>query len=1408
MLLQLLGCLGGKIIDKLIDGSLDAAIDKASKERILSEYKKVNEEIRKNLLEDNKDESYFESLQRLIEDSRLVENIFSMCYAFSYESTMERKKYITEYICEYFKADNLSVIDREIIVGKIIQQYEYCYNVLNKPDDETRKIINQIGLQIANQSEEQKLIISDLHCDIKALNILVEELKEKLLVSEIDLLYLHELTKESIDNLNVRFSKDFNVDVRLSEWLDMFTNTEKNKRNLYQGVKKVVDAIRSISIVDNSKLLIKWTNLLSSINRNESIQHDLLEKETEDFMSLVDDTTHSKYKDNQKEYYESNDYHNWRYLCNVNDSLDQHRKAMQSDAMIVTGEAGIGKSHSLAHFVYNEYYQKNEICIFLLGQHINLEDNLNHIIEKQLHVSYTLEQYLEKLNILAEKNNVEIPFIIEGINESLLSERWTEYYTGLVELFSKYNRIKLVISIRSTYLKKCLPQNYNKRESTLVIEHKGFEDNYGNAVARFFDYYGISQPSFPILYQDFFNPLFLHTLCKTIKGSNKTNIEEYSSFTEIFMKYIQIIEEKASKECNYIPGLKIINKIIDSIVKKGVENKDYYGIKLNEFYFIVKQHADPLGINTSSLVKIVIDEGLFYIDINSYRDEEEYVRFSYERYQNILTAHYLLENITSVEKLKEEIQIGSLKEVFSGYGTGIGEELFIMIPEKYNIEVLDLIEEKIPSQNLDFFLNSLIWRNKKTINSETFKLINDKLLTRQFYFERFIRTMMIIAPIENHPLNAIRLHKYLIQFSMSQRDSFWIKILYDDTNYEGVLNNLLMLVKNQKNMYSKETKFLISTLISWTFASTNNMYREDAIRTLAFLLTDSIDVACELVENFATVDDGYIKEGLYCSIYGAVMCSSTLKDSYMLVCNILDDVFKIDSVYPNIIVRAHAKGIIDYYQYKGAELPSDKERKNPPYKSTWYDEIPTNDDIKKYEFDYKTHVSSEQYCVNKIISSMATNTGNFPQGYGDFGRYIFEGWVEPWDYHFVPQELSNLVVKIIMEQYQYNYKTHGKFDCIVQEYNRHEHKQERIGKKYQRIASFEMLAKLSDNFEPGIVETVYSEEYSNWNHNRLERFLNMYKMDNQECSNSFDELDDMEEEKFIQEDHIKEIFKPYKYEGPWQFNYRGIDPSCWIIKKTEDKENCYINFTWNEIENWASNKSLSVKKEAMLFLEYSGKQFIVLDTCSSWEKERKDFEMKPQKYVFIATAMMTTNQKEINKENVAEIGMEIHDSGNPQSYNIFAREYYWSDAYKNHEEIVRRECDEDKKREFVATVFQYMCPQSYSEQVDNVVSSYMMPSKELVDALQLEQRKDGMWFDLSGNLAAIDLEVLGYQSMILIDAEKMKQYLSEHDMKLVWNIYTEKEDRPNMYSTREVAIWDGVEFIKEQYEEESWKTRE
>lgn len=119
-----------------------------------------------------------------------------------------------------------------------------------------------------------------------------------------------------------------------------------------------------------------------------------------------------------------------------------------------------------------------------------------------------------------------------------------------------------------------------------------------------------------------------------------------------------------------------------------------------------------------------------------------------------------------------------------------------------------------------------------------------------------------------------------------------------------------------------------------------------------------------------------------------------------------------------------------------------------------------------------------------------------------------------------------------------------------------------------------------------------------------------------------------------------------------------------------------------------------------------------------------------------------------------------------------------------------------------------MCPQSYSEHTKNILSSYMMPSKDIVEILHLEQKKDGIWFDISGELVAIDLAVEGYQSMLLIDEKRVKEYLAEHDMKLVWNIYSEKEDRPNMYSTRKIAVWNGIEFMTEQYEEESWKTRE
>ena len=447
-------------------------------------------------------------------------------------------------------------------------------------------------------------------------------------------------------------------------------------------------------------------------------------------------------------------------------------------------------------------------------------------------------------------------------------------------------------------------------------------------------------------------------------------------------------------------------------------------------------------------------------------------------------------------------------------------------------------------------MDSLVWRKGADIEEEKAKnLLNKYIICREWYFEEMFKKFFIIAPLIEHPFNALTLHGYLSKFSMADRDSFWIKIITDELRYGGVLTNLVKLGRSQKEIYSKETKNLILVLLGWTLACTTNNYREEAIRTMVSLLENELSVAVSLIEQFSKVNDGYIKEGIYSAVYGAVLRSYNMAYSKELGNAVYEDIFEKEEVYPHIIVRSHAKGIIDYLSYRRVKIEKDLAGIVPPYNSKWYKEIPTDEEIEAYKFDYRRDdITKEMYCVNNIISSMATNTGEKASMYGDFGRYIFEGWVKPWEYYYIPQELSNVVVKIIMEQYGYDYKKHGEFDAQVNYHDRHDHICERIGKKYQRIASFEMLAKLADNFEPGTVETIYSESYSE----KLQRELKSL-MENSLENDEWMELDYEENE-----DDVKVIFKLYKYEGPWQFDYRGIDSTV-LAKKFEKEKNFWGN---------------------------------------------------------------------------------------------------------------------------------------------------------------------------------------------------------------------------------------------------------
>ena len=159
--------------------------------------------------------------------------------------------------------------------------------------------------------------------------------------------------------------------------------------------------------------------------------------------------------------------------------------------------------------------------------------------------------------------------------------------------------------------------------------------------------------------------------------------------------------------------------------------------------------------------------------------------------------------------------------------------------------------------------------------------------------------------------------------------------------------------------------------------------------------------------------------------------------------------------------------------------------------------------------------------------------------YGDFGRYIFGYCVGHWK-DFDENLLSNLAVKWIFEKYGWTGKLFDEFDKKIGSGRARDNKyQERIGKKYQWIALYEILARLADNVS----------YYPNIFHG-----------------------------------------KPRVYKGSFENSIRNIDPTLGLNLVNEGSASLYdINFNkQNNFQNWLHDESdLPQIKE--LILDKTGK---------------------------------------------------------------------------------------------------------------------------------------------------------------------------------------------------------------------------
>ena len=1127
-------------------------------------------------------------------------------------------------------------------------------------------------------------------------------------------------------------NKDFRnmVELKLNDYLnrlDKLINVLLTRANVSSLVQSKIQAIE-ININELELLFVEFSAIdLFNIN----IQY--LQNKAENIKNIV--YSFSKLKNDYKKSSFVSDLSNAKRACNdFNDFLLTTLHLSNEPYLLLEGKAGAGKSHLLGDLVSRQL-ESNTPSIFLLGQHFtNNSSPWSQIINDLLRLDCSEDELLYTLNEVGEEKEHRILFIIDAINEGRGMFFWKEYLNSFINGFKKYPWLSLVISVRDSYLSKLIPEDFFKKSLMHQIHHTGFSGRENEAMKTFFNYYGIELPNSPIYNPEFSNPLFLKLFCEGLNKRNLTQIPMgYGGISSVMNYFLNNIDKKLGQSNSYDfeESAKVSSKIVNEFIRfKNNSNKEYvsYDDACDIANEITEKYTSKRGI-----IDALVGEGLFSKTIFRVGNrEDEGIYFAYQRLDDHFSAKLLIDEVITINNINILFRNGGdlYHLIDAASRQGLLEALSLQLPEYYKKELFELIDEgeKEKKSILKALISSLIWRDSSNINEVTDNYIKENVFKVVDTLDSFNEFFFTVAGDENHPYNSNVLHNYLISISMQKRDACWTVTLKNKESSKHAIGRLLVWV-NQTDSHdniSVESRLLVATAISWLFTTTDISMRDNATKALVVILREHIKVAHALLEKFETVDDPYVYERILAAIYGAILNSLDLQGLNSLSRYIVNTLFSKQEVYPNVLVRDYARNIVEFALYKGVLIMDDPTVIRPPYISKLPETYPSNDEIDNYKFNWEDKSFNEYYwSQNKILKSMVTEYGRGTGGYGDFGRYTFESALSSWK-DISPNLLSNYACKLIFEKFSYDVECHGNYDVSVAKYKK---KIERIGKKYQWLALYEVIARLADNHK----------------------------------------LTDWREENIGY------------YQGPWQNNIRNIDPTylSGSNKKLElpfTLKNIEYN-GWQEMESeWMVSKNNLPDPNEMIVKD----DFLCLETDYSWRPE----EQQDQRRLWCQIRSYFVKEAEYEQlKNWLEC-QDITGRWMPekiQNYSVFSKEYYWSPAYINefleNDEVCWQEIKKNQSnwqdKEIIAEVLP--TTEGYLWEEEGV--SFLTPRGEAFEEMQLNSSSvPSCWYYDNGELVCFDPYVFGEKrSELLMNKKLLEEYLKENKLKIIWTILGQKQ---------------------------------
>lgn len=981
--------------------------------------------------------------------------------------------------------------------------------------------------------------------------------------------------------------------------------------------------------------------------------------------------------------------------------------------LAVIGEAGCGKTFTLCK-VSEKLCKKENVYLFFGTDFSGNEMPLDTILRK---LKWKQPNSFDLLNDKMQKEEKYAILVIDAINEGAGMYFWQEKLPILFKQLGKWNRIKIIVSIRK---QAGLTDVWNKTiEGFERLSIPGFKKDVRAAVTKFFKYYDIDRDfdDFNQI-QAFSNPLFLKIFCEVYNESCYNELES-PDIIKIYNSYIYKRNHSVSVGADVDPRMNYTKCLLDKIAYYSLWNLqcgDVSREKVKSYSY----HLCPYRMWSNDLLNNTLKANLL-MEYKTY-DGKEWITFEYDSMGDYLKANVLLKHKDDdYSKLKFMCRL--IDFTHTEYQTFIDStKIFNFIKAFLSIwnppvrlwHQKDIINGKLTR----LFIESLAYRNVSNDHMKTDGTIMKEILDTH---PDFLQPNVFINLLKNHNESVIReFHGKLLSMRMSERDTIWSasanSFYYIDDELKRLWNN---------NGINKKSLLVFEV---WLLSASYPSVRFPALRHIVNQLEeiDSVDSVLYLIDAFKEVNDPYVLQGLYAAIYGYIV---RIRNSNLTISKkIVELLYSPHGLAPNDFVIRHWTLKILEWQW---HLSSDNTywtAAQPPYNvpnSNPYENIP-NENIPENFF-------GTNHGADSLHRSLFV---------WDFYRYIMGGntsddldkFIGKDEKHISIKDTAKAIALLIKNKYGWN-EALDEYDSNVPYESSHFHRTERIGKKYQWIGLSEVYAYLLNTCKLCRDRWSQKKDFRAVNYPWL--VSNRIYLDPSLREN--DTLDDV----------VKDLFDEYPKDSTMEQSMKS-----WI-----DDEKCMPPFSPIQVDR-------------------DGGEWVVLQGYDT-RKENDDVEKEQtrERFLYYNTCLVDLKNKSIFAEwakTANFYGRWMPESTG--SIDFLWNDYPWANAYTS--SIYEDGYVDEKIPCDVELTYEAELQEDFRgiQSEENIASTVYAPCRDIMDSLELYTAERGIVRKSdNGEIVAINRLILGECFHgLLIKRTFLNEYLKKQKKCLFYCLLGEK----------------------------------